>query len=740
MNICIVTHKLLKGDGQARVNYEIVKEVLNRNHIVTVLASYVAPELLSMPNLNWIKVPIKGWPTQLLKNQIFALISTVLLFIHRRKFDLVMVNGFITWAKSDVNAVHFVHSSWLKSRAHPFRLRKNGFGYYQLLFTYINSIFEKVAFSRSKQLVPVSEKVKTEIQQFANHSNLRVIMNGVDTREFYPDQSISRGQLGLPEKVTLALFAGDIKSSRKNLDSVLKAMVNIKDLHLAVAGSTNGSPYIKLAEQLGLKDRVQFLGFRKDMANLMRAVDFFVFPSRYEACTLVVIEALASGLPVITTYQSGVSELITSDLTAGIVLADPEDVDGLGQAMKQLSEHPELRQHMGSNARKVSEKQRWEKVAGEYITLFEERVEKKKEPVKLLGFATQGSNGDDENRLRALLSNFSVNFYPFGRQRKLLNTWKIFRYIFRERPNLIIMEGTGIAGGMALIAGNILIKVPYVVSSGDAVGPFISSQFPLLGPFFNLYEKLLYKRSIGFIGWTPYLAGRALTYGTTFGMTAAGWAPFSYSEEELKKDRSRIRSSLGIPESQIVIGIVGSLNWNHRIGYCYGYELVMALLKLKRRDVTVLIVGDGNGKAKLEELAGDHPNIIFTGRLPREEVPSYLSAMDLASLPQSVDQVGSFRYTTKVSEYLSVGLPIVTGNIPMSYDLDKNWIYRLHGSKPWDRTYTQSMVDFLEQITLKEVKERSRRVPRNLSLFDKEKQINNVSEFIRDILMYKRGS
>lgn len=361
------------------------------------------------------------------------------------------------------------------------------------------------------------------------------------------------------------------------------------------------------------------------------------------------------------------------------------------------------------------------------------------ESLKVLGFATQGSGGDDETRLKALLSRLPVSYYPFVKRQKLKAGWSLFRQILRERPHLVVMEGTGLAGGLALIAGNLVAKVPYVVSSGDAVGPFVSSKAPVLGPLFTLYEKILYKRSIGFIGWTPYLAGRALTYGAKYGMTAAGWAPFTYTEEERRQARVRVRQAMGIPEHHIVVGIVGSLNWNSRVGYCYGYELVKAAQNLKRDDVTVLVVGDGSGRSKLEELNGGGRKVRFAGRVSREEVPMYLSAMDLASLPQSVDQVGSFRYTTKVSEYLSVGLPIVTGKIPMAYDLNEDWMYRLHGSKPWDAAYTGSMADFLERITTEEIRAKSASVPRQLPVFDKEKQIRSVGEFILDILAEARG-
>ncbi|UUZ80829.1 glycosyltransferase [Paenibacillus sp. P26] len=340
---------------------------------------------------------------------------------------------------------------------------------------------------------------------------------------------------------------------------------------------------------------------------------------------------------------------------------------------------------------------------------------------KILGFATQGASGDDENRLKALLSEVPATFYPFEKRKKYQNFWRLLQNILKEKPSLVVMEGTGIFGGLALIIGNLITGVPYVVSGGDAVGPFIAKKQPFLGPLFLFYEKLLYSRSIGFIGWTPYLAGRALSYGTKYAMTAAGWAPFQHSESERKAFRKQIREQYDIPEHHIVVGIVGSLNWSKRVGYCYGFELVQAAKRVKREDVTVIIVGDGGGKAKLQELAGEDlgHKIIFTGRVPREQVPMYLSAFDLASLPQSIDQVGAFRYTTKISEYLSVGLPILTGTLPMTYDLQGDWVYRIYGDTPWSETYIHSLANFMETITFEQIRQKSNNIPKSFSYFRK---------------------
>ena len=110
---------------------------------------------------------------------------------------------------------------------------------------------------------------------------------------------------------------------RKNLDTVLQALVGASGVHLAVVGAREGSPYPALAERLGVADRVHFLGFRRDMAQIMQAVDIFVFPSRYEPFGIVVLEAMASGVPVILAATVGAAEVVTPD--CGVVLPDPED-------------------------------------------------------------------------------------------------------------------------------------------------------------------------------------------------------------------------------------------------------------------------------------------------------------------------------------------------------------------------------------------------------------------------------
>jgi glycosyltransferase involved in cell wall biosynthesis len=370
MKICIVTRNIMKGDGQSRVNYEIAWQAIRRGHNVTMLASCVDLDLQQNSQTHWINIQVKSWPTQILSGLAFSWQTASCLKKYRSNLDLVMVNGANTNERADINAVHFVHTSWLKSHVHPWHLRRDLYGAYQWLFSTLNAYWEKRAFRKANIVIAVSEKVKQELLSIGVPSDrIRVILNGVDLQEFSPGTS-DRRTLGLPEDVTIALFVGDILTSRKNLDSVLKAMVNVPDVHLAVVGNTEGSPFPKLAGDLNLGQRVHFLGFRRDVSEIMKASDFFVFPSRYEACTLVLLEAIATGLPVITAETAGGAEIITPD--CGIVLTDSEDIQALAEALSQLASDCDRRIQMGWAARAIAERHGWTSIAQKYIETFEE--------------------------------------------------------------------------------------------------------------------------------------------------------------------------------------------------------------------------------------------------------------------------------------------------------------------------------------------------------------------------------
>lgn len=335
--------------------------------------------------------------------------------------------------------------------------------------------------------------------------------------------------------------------------------------------------------------------------------------------------------------------------------------------------------------------------------------------------------------MRHLLDPLHPQSFQFDHSQRAKSAVRLFATAVASRPDLIFMEGTGFAGGLTLIALNALVGIPFIVSSGDAVGPYLRLRSRLAGIVGGIYERVLCRRCAAYVGWTPYLVGRSLTFGAPRAATAPGWT----RDAPTTNVRATIRRQLGIPTETLVFGIVGSLNWRERTRYTYGAELVRAIRLTSRADVAVCIVGDGSGRARLAEMAGDElgGRVTLTGGIPPSEVPNYLSAFDVASLPQSVDQIGSFRYSTKLSEYLAAELPIVTGQTPAAYDLDEGWIWRIPGGKPNSPEYVKALASLMANLTKDELAARRGAVKGwGQHIFDRDMQQERVCALIGDIL------
>ncbi len=181
------------------------------------------------------------------------------------------------------------------------------------------------------------------------------IPNGVDPALFSPGTG-HRAAFALPEDAVIALFAGDLRSSRRNLDAVLKAVAATEGVRLAVAGGVRGSP----DPAMGIADRVHVLGHVTDMPLLRRSVDPF---------GLVVLEALACGLPVITARTAGAGDILTEE--TGIVVEDPDNVDAITRALLTLVRDPARRRRMAVAARALAERYSWTAAAAAYPDVIE---------------------------------------------------------------------------------------------------------------------------------------------------------------------------------------------------------------------------------------------------------------------------------------------------------------------------------------------------------------------------------
>jgi UDP-glucose:(heptosyl)LPS alpha-1,3-glucosyltransferase len=170
---------------------------------------------------------------------------------------------------------------------------------------------------------------------------IAVIPNGVDAMAFQPAEPGRRQQLrrdaGLDGRVVLLFAAHNF--ALKGLGTVLRALkyLDRPDLHLMVVGRGERDRFARLAEQLGMAHRVTFTGFVPDIRDAYALADTFVQPTFYDPCSLVMLEAAASGLAVLTSRFNGASELFRDGQSASVV-ANPEDEVDVAKRIAALAD------------------------------------------------------------------------------------------------------------------------------------------------------------------------------------------------------------------------------------------------------------------------------------------------------------------------------------------------------------------------------------------------------------------
>jgi UDP-glucose:(heptosyl)LPS alpha-1,3-glucosyltransferase len=199
------------------------------------------------------------------------------------------------------------------------------------------------------------------------------LYNGVDCMSFRPPHASSeraaiRQRLGLPDDARAVLFVGS-GFARKGLGFLIEAWAQLRgSAWLIVAGGDRAlTKYQRLAARHGVGDRVRFLGRRGDVPDLMRAVDALALPSLFEPFGNVALEAMASGLPVLTTSRCGVAEVVPDELRP-FVVNDPSDVVELAAKAQALIEAP---LELVKIARAAAEKFTWARHADELLALIE---------------------------------------------------------------------------------------------------------------------------------------------------------------------------------------------------------------------------------------------------------------------------------------------------------------------------------------------------------------------------------
>ncbi|MBQ3262617.1 MAG: glycosyltransferase family 4 protein [Oscillospiraceae bacterium] len=172
---------------------------------------------------------------------------------------------------------------------------------------------------------------------------------GVDTEKFRTaERKDVRGELGIPSDAFMMLTVGEL-FPRKNQKVLIDAMQQLKNLpiHLVLCG--NGILLDELQQQCrdnGVEDRVHFAGYRRDIPGVMKGCDLYLFPSKREGLGLAGIEAMASGLPVVSSNINGILDYMIEGKTGH--MCDPNDADAFARAILDLYHDPDKRREIGA--------------------------------------------------------------------------------------------------------------------------------------------------------------------------------------------------------------------------------------------------------------------------------------------------------------------------------------------------------------------------------------------------------
>ncbi len=285
------------------------------------------------------------------------------------RFDIVHAQGFAC-GQSDLITAHICCAAWHAQR----EASGHRFGFKERLFDGVVTKLESRLYSRAvtRPVIAISKRVREDLSRYYGRSeNVEVIPHGVDTGEF---SLVQRGQwraelrarLNWPSDELVALWVGDL---RKGSEAALRAVAQVPNLRFAAVSRNDASLFVRLAEREGIAGRTHFLPPTSEIAKFYAAADIFLFPTTYDAFGMVVMEAMAMGLPAVVSRDAGAAELITHG-SDGLLLSNPFDPTESAGWLRRLCENPAWRQELGARAAATAERHSWDAVAAETMKLY----------------------------------------------------------------------------------------------------------------------------------------------------------------------------------------------------------------------------------------------------------------------------------------------------------------------------------------------------------------------------------
>jgi UDP-glucose:(heptosyl)LPS alpha-1,3-glucosyltransferase len=319
MRILVVSRPFVFHGGVERATAGFLQALADHGHDVHLLSPRGQQPLHGV-TLQPLRLPPVPGVARLL-----VLPLAVRMAVRRRAWDAVQSHE-RTLSQDVYRAGEGCHRGYLE--ALPPRGRRRA-TYHRVLLA-----IERRMFAGTPEIVAISRRGAGEIARLygVDPARLSVIYNGVDLSRFHPDnrarhRAPARVEAGIAPDAWTVLFTGS-GFERKGLATAVQAFAALGDRtsRLLVVGRGDTRPYRRLAERLAVDERVVWLGPRPDVDRWYAAADVLVLPTRYEPFGNVHLEALASGLPVVTTTAAGGAEIVSDESGAVVPPGDPQAV------------------------------------------------------------------------------------------------------------------------------------------------------------------------------------------------------------------------------------------------------------------------------------------------------------------------------------------------------------------------------------------------------------------------------
>jgi glycosyltransferase involved in cell wall biosynthesis len=371
----IVTGDFVKTGGMDRANHALARYLAERGCETHLVAYRIADDLAGYPNVFFHRVP-KPLDSYFLAGPILARVGRKwALNIAARGGRVVVNGGNCVWP--DINWAHHLHVSY-KPRVTASLLWK-----LKAEVSFRNAaILDRKAFAAARVVVSNSNRTRHELVRDLGVAEERIhtVYLGIDGEVFRPrarsERDAIRNSLGWHPSTPVMVFVGALGDRRKGFDTLFSAWQKLCansdwPVKLKVIGTGAELPAWKaraIAEGLG--SRIDFMGFCKDLPEVMAASDALVSPTRYEGYGLAIQEAVCCGLPAIVSKAAPVTERFGDGLEA-LMLPDPESVDDLVDRIRLWHSR---REDFAAAAAVVSGKLRqhsWADMASEFVEIVD---------------------------------------------------------------------------------------------------------------------------------------------------------------------------------------------------------------------------------------------------------------------------------------------------------------------------------------------------------------------------------